>query len=144
MSNQVTETHIRSIVKLSIYKLFSIVVTYFMALAFGANPMQALTMSAVALTIGSLHYYLYERLALYVPWGRTEDGHDTTFRSIVKTIVYRITVIIVMMIAARVVFMDSNLMAFFMAAIKFLTHATTYFILERIFNRIEWGKVYPL
>ena len=116
------------------------IVSYFLALAFGANPMQALTMSFIALTIGSLHYYLYDRLSLLVSWGRTEDGHETTLRSIVKTVVYRITVIIVMMITARMVFMDSNWLAFLMAAIKFVTHAITYFTLERIFDRIQWGR----
>lgn len=143
MFNKITETHIRSIAKLSIYKIISVIVTYFLAVAFGANPMQALTMGAVALFIGSLHYYLYERLSLLVPWGRI-DGHDTTVRSIVKTIIYRITVVVVMMIAARMVFMDSNWQAFLMSAIKFLTHATTYFILERLFNKVEWGKVYSV
>ena len=141
MSSQVTETHLRSVVKLSVYKIISMVVSYFLALAFGANTAQALTMSLVALTIGSLHYYLYERLCLLVAWGRTEDGHDTTLRSIVKTILYRITVIIVIMITARMVFMDSNWAAFLMASIKFVTHAITYFTLERVFNRIQWGKI---
>lgn len=144
MSNQVTETHLRSVAKLSIYKIISMVVSYFLSLAFGANPMQALTMSLVALTIGSLHYYLYERLCLLVSWGRTEDGHETTLRSVAKTIIYRISVVIVIMIVARAVFLDSNWAAFLMASVKFVTHAITYFTMERLFNKIEWGKVYPL
>ena len=140
MSNQVTETQVRTISKMVIYKIISIVVSYFLSLAFGANPMQALTMSFVALTIGSVHYYLYDRLWLYIPWRRTE-GNDSTLRSVVKTIVYRITVIIVIMITARMVFLDSNWEAFLMASIKFCTHAITYFTLERVFNRIQWGKI---
>ena len=141
MSNQVTETHTRSVVKLTIYKIISIVVSYFLSLAFGANPMQALTMSFVALTLGSLHYYLYDRIWLYIPWSRNSEGHDSITRSIVKTILYRITVIIVIMITARIVFMDSNWEAFIMASIKFCTHAITYFTLERVFDRIQWGKI---
>lgn len=141
MSNQVTETHTRTIVKLVLYKIVSMVVSYFLSLAFGANPMQALAMSFVALTIGSLHYYLYDRLWLFIPWSRTQDGHDTRLRSIVKTIIYRITVIIVIMITARIVFLDSNWAAFFMAAIKFVTHAITYFTLERVFDSVQWGKI---
>ena len=141
MSNQVTETHIRSISKLVIYKIISMIVSYFLALAFGANPMQALTMSFIALTVGSLHYYLYERLCLLVKWGRTDDGMETTTRSIVKTITYRITVVMVMMVMARMVFLDSNWTAFIMSMIKVVTHAITYFTLERVFNRISWGKI---
>jgi len=141
MSNQVTETHLRTVVKLSLYRIISMVVSYFLSLAFGANAMQALTMSLVSLFIGSLHYYLYDRLCLIVPWGRDSEGHDSTVRSVVKTIVYRISVLIVIMITARVVFMDSNWAAFLMAATKFVTHAITYFTLERVFDRIQWGKI---
>jgi len=140
MSSQVTETQLRTVSKLVIYKIISILVSYFLALSFGANTAQALTMSVVALTIGSLHYYLYDRLWLFISW-RRDEGNDSTLRSVVKTIVYRITVIIVMMITARMVFMDSNWEAFLMAAIKFCTHAITYFTLERVYNRISWGKI---
>ena len=141
MSNQVTETHTRTISKMVLYKIISMTVSYFLSLAFGANPMQALTMSFFALTVGSLHYYAYDRLCLFVSWGRTEDGQDTNVRSIVKTIIYRITVIIVIMIIARAVFLDSNWAAFLMASVKFVTHAIAYFTLERVYNRIQWGKV---
>jgi len=140
MSSQVTETQLRTVSKLVIYKIISMLVSYFLALSFGANTAQALTMSVVALTIGSLHYYLYDRLWLFISW-RRDEGNDSTLRSVVKTIVYRITVIIVMMITARMVFMDSNWEAFLMAAIKFCTHAITYFTLERVYNRISWGKI---
>jgi small-conductance mechanosensitive channel len=140
MSNQVTETHARTIAKLAVYKFMSIFVAYFLSLAFGANTMQALTMSLAGLTIGSVHYYLYDRLSLYVKWGRTPEGHDTTLRSIVKTIVYRITVVMVTMIIARMVFLDSTWTAFVMASIKFVAYAIAYFIIERGFDRLQWGK----
>lgn len=140
MSNQVTETQFRTISKLVIYKIMSMIVSYYLSLAFGASTAQAFTMSIIALTLGSLHYYLYDRIWLFIPWKRSE-GNDSTVRSLVKTIVYRITVIIVMMITARVVFMDSNWEAFLMAAIKFCTHAATYFTIERVYNRISWGKI---
>jgi hypothetical protein len=141
MPNQVTETHTRTVSKLVVYKIISMVVSYFLSLAFGANTAQAFTMSIVALTLGSAHYYIYDRLCLYVPWGRTPDGHDTKLRSIIKTIIYRISVVIVIMIVARAVFLDSNWAAFLMASVKFVTHAITYFTLERVFDRISWGKI---
>lgn len=141
MFNQVTETHARTASKMIIYKIISMTVSYFLSLAFGANPMQALAMSFFALTVGSLHYYIYDRLCLFVSWGRTMDGHDTPIRSVVKTITYRITVVIVIMIIARAVFLDSNWEAFLMASVKFVTHAITYFALERVFDHIQWGKV---
>lgn len=140
MSNQVTETHLRTIVKSALYRVISVTISFFLALAFGANTTQALQVGAVALIIGSLHYYLYDRLALLVPWGR-KDGKDSKVRSIIKTILYRITVLIVIMITSRIIFLDSNVAAFLMASVKFVTHALTYFTLERVFDRISWGKI---
>ena len=140
MSNQVTETHLRTIVKSALYRVISVVISFFLALAFGATTTQALQVGAVALIIGSVHYYLYDRIALLIPWGR-QDGKDSKARSIIKTILYRITVLIVIMITSRIIFLDSNVAAFLMAAIKFCTHALTYFTLERIFNKISWGKI---
>jgi hypothetical protein len=43
---------------MAVYKIISMTVSYFLSLAFGANPMQALAMSFVALTVGSVHYYV--------------------------------------------------------------------------------------
>lgn len=140
MSNQITETHIRTIVKSMIYRIISVVISFFLALAFGANTTQALQVGAVALFIGSFHYYVYDRLSLLVKWGRV-NGKDSKKRSIIKTILYRITVLIVIMITSRIIFLDSNVAAFLMASIKFVTHAITYFTLERIFDHIQWGKV---
>ena len=140
MLNQVTETHTRTLAKSVIYRIISIVISFFLALAFGATVSEAFQVGAVALIIGSVHYYLYDRLSLFVPWGRT-DGVDTKLRSTIKTVIYRITVILVQMVTARMIFLESNWLAFLMASIKFVTHATTYFTLERVFNKIGWGKV---
>lgn len=140
MSNQVTETHARTIVKSAIYRVISVVISFFLALAFGASTTQALQVGAVALFIGAVHYYIYDRLSLLIPWGR-RDGKDTKVRSVIKTILYRITVLLVIMITSRMIFLDSNVAAFLMASIKFVTHAITYFTLERVFNYIGWGKV---
>lgn len=140
MPNTVTETHVRTIAKAVIYRIISVVISFFLGLAFGATVSQALQLGAASLIIGSVHYYLYDRLSLLIPWGRV-DGVDSKWRSIIKTVIYRITVIIVMMIMARVIFMDSNWLAFLMSSIKFVTHAITYFTLERVFNKISWGKI---
>jgi uncharacterized membrane protein len=141
MSNKVTETHMRSVAKLSIYKIISMVVSYFLSMAFGANPMQALFISFMALTVGSLHYYLYERLCLFVRWGRDELGHDSKVRSFIKTLIFRITALIITAVIARNVFLDDNWLALLMASTKFITNALTYFTLERVFDRIQWGKI---
>lgn len=137
------ETHVRTIVKAAIYRVMSILTTVLMTLAFGGSIAQAWSMGAIALIIGSTHYYLYDRLWLYIPWKRSTDGNDSQMRSIVKAVIYRVTAMISIAITARLVFADSTLIAFMMAFGKFVLASATYFVIERVFNIIEWGKVKP-
>jgi uncharacterized membrane protein len=134
------ETHIRTVVKSALYRVLSVVTAVILALLLGGNIQQALTLGFVALAIGAVHYYLYDRLWLYIPWQRSDDGHDTYKRSIVKAIIYRITAWIILMIIAWSVFADTTFTAFLFATLKFAANACTYFILDRIFNWINWGK----
>jgi uncharacterized membrane protein len=135
----VKETHLRTVVKTVIYRILSIIVTIGLTLAFGGSPLQAVQFGLVSLIIGSSHYYIYDRIWQFISWQRSADGRDTKLRSIVKAIIYRITVILVLMITARMIFADSNLTAFLVATTKFVINTATYYILERIFNRTTWG-----
>lgn len=136
----VGETHARTVVKAAIYRVASIVSMIILTLILGGNWMQAVTMGFVSLIIGSLHYYAYERIWLWVGWQRNTQGQDSRYRSLIKAIVYRITVLMVMMISARMVFADTNLIAFALASLKFVTNALAYYGIERVFNNISWGK----
>ena len=138
------ETHLRTIVKAAIYRVMSIVTTVIMTLLFGGSIEQAWSMGLIVLIIGSTHYYLYDRLWLYIPWRRSDEGNDSRVRSIVKAVVYRITAMMSIAITARLVFADSNLIAFLVAFGKFILASVTYFVIERVFNLIEWGKVKPV
>lgn len=135
------ETHKRTLVKTVIYRILSIIVTMGLTLAFGGSALQAVQFGLVSLIIGSSHYYIYDRIWQFIPWQRSLEGQDTQFRSIVKSIVYRITVILVVMISARVIFADNNLTAFLVATSKFAINTATYYVLDRFFNRTAWGLV---
>jgi uncharacterized membrane protein len=143
MFNKVTvsETHIRTIVKAAAYRLVSVVAAIILTLILGGNPWQAVTMGGIALFIGSLHYYIYDRLWLFIPWHRDDQGKDSWWRSTIKAVIYRITALIILMILARMVFAETNLIAFLLAAGKFIINAIAYLLLERLFNWIQWGKV---
>jgi uncharacterized membrane protein len=126
--------------KTAIYRVISVIVTFFLTLALGGTMAQALTFGLAALVIGAVHYYIYDRIWVLIPWRRSESGDERTSRSLVKAIIYRITVILVVALLARAIFTDSNVTAFLMASIKFAINAMTYYVLERKFNCIEWGK----
>lgn len=136
----VTETHPRTLIKAAIYRIFSIVSTIGLTLILGGNWLQAINMGIMVLVVGTAHYYLYDRLWLWIPWQRTSTGIDSHWRSIVKAIIYRLTALLSFMILARAVFADTTLIAFLLASGKFVINATTYYILERVFNTVSWGK----
>jgi uncharacterized membrane protein len=138
---ETSETQIRSITKVAIYRVFSICVSVALALYFGGTMTQAALMGAATLINGSIHYYLYERLWLRIKWGRSAEGVDSKLRSFVKAFIYRCTVIIVISITARLIFVDSTVTAFVIGLIKFGVNMITYLGLERIFNSISWGKI---
>ena len=141
MFNKVSgETHIRTLVKAACYRVASMLVAVGLTLLLGGNILQAMAMGDISLFIGSLHYYLYDRIWLWIPWQRDQHGDDTTWRSIIKSVVYRITAMIVYMILARVVFADTNFIAFLLGVGKFLANAAAYFLIERVFNAIKWGR----
>ena len=135
----VKETHLRTGLKTIIYRILSIIVTVCLTLAFGGSPLQALQFGLVSLIIGSSHYYIYDRIWQFIPWQRSEQGQDSQLRSIVKAVIYRITVILVLMITARMIFADDNLTAFLVATTKFIINTATYYSLERVFARTGWG-----
>ena len=134
------EKHVRTVVKAACYRLMSIAITFVLTLFLGGNVWQAFTMSLGVLIIGSLHYYLYDRLWLWIPWHRNSQGEDTVARSLTKSIIYRVTAILLTALMARVLFAETNFIAFALASIKFVANAIGYFLIERLFNRIRWGR----
>ena len=57
-----TETHTRTVVKLVLYRILSSFIAFFLTLILGGNPMQAFAVTTLILVVGSLHYYIYDRL----------------------------------------------------------------------------------
>lgn len=145
MSDKVSgETHARTIAKAACYRLISMLGSVALTLVLGGNIMQALAMGGISLIVGSLHYYLYDRIWLWIPWQRDQHGTDTTWRSVVKSVIYRATALVIYMMLARAVFADTNLIAFLLGAGKLVTNTAAYFFLERVFNRVKWGRKHAI
>ena len=134
------ETHARTVAKAICYRIVSILITIMLTMVLGGSILQAVAMGTIVLVIGSLHYYLYDRLWLWIGWDRDRHGKDTIRRSFVKSVVYRITAIIITAFMARMVFADTTIIAFLLATLKFVFNAAGYFLIERVFNRLSWGR----
>jgi uncharacterized membrane protein len=143
MTGIVKETHMRTTVKAVVYRLFSVLLAIAITLSYGATLAQALTFGAIALVWGLAWFYLFDRLALLISWHRDEQGKDTRTRSVVKSILYRIGALTFSAMLGRMMFLDSNLTAILMAFTQFLLNISVYFLLERIWNEVVWGKILP-
>jgi uncharacterized membrane protein len=139
----IKETHLRTTIKAGAYRIISVTLAFLLTMVYGATLQQSLTFGLVALLAGMLWFYLYDRVWLLIPWHRDDEGHDTRTRSAVKAIFYRMVVILMSAAAARAVFTDSNLTAMLMAGSQFMMNLLLYFTLERIWDSISWGKIFP-
>jgi uncharacterized membrane protein len=139
----IKETHTRTTLKAAIYRVLSVSMAISLTIVYGATLEQALTFGLVALLVGMLWFYLYDRVWLFVPWHRDEEGKDTKTRSAVKAVLYRLVVILMTAATARAIFTDSNFTAMLMAGSQFVSNILIYFVLERVWNKITWGKIIP-
>lgn len=139
----VKETHTRTTLKAAIYRVLSVSMAISLTIVYGATLEQALRFGLVALLVGMLWFYLYDRVWLFVPWHRNEEGTDTKTRSAVKAVLYRLVVILMTAATARAIFTDSNFTAMLMAGSQFVSNILIYFILERVWNKVAWGKIIP-
>ena len=139
----IKETHLRTTVKAGVYRTISVTLAILLTMVFGATLEQALKFGAVALLAGMLWFYLYDRVWLFIRWHRDSEGKDTKTRSAVKAVLYRIVVILMTAATARAIFTDSNFTAILMAGSQFVSNILIYFVLERVWNRVAWGKIIP-
>jgi uncharacterized membrane protein len=141
--NIVTETHARTLTKTVLYRSIVVLVMMAMVLAYGGSPIQALQYGLATIIIGTSVYYVYERLCLFVPWARDAEGKDSMLRSVIKTVFYRLIIIGVVMVVSRLIFLESNASAAGFALVQTVINLVVYFIVERVFNRVNWGKKLP-
>ncbi|CAB4129106.1 Domain of unknown function DUF2061, membrane [uncultured Caudovirales phage] len=139
VKNTVTETQVRSIIKTASYRLASSGVATISALLFGATARGAGAVGIFVLVFGIFTYYVNERIWLRTGWGR-DAGVDSQKRTIVKTVLYRIFIFFVATTVGYVVITHEIFSAMYFALTQIPLTLITYYLIERFFNRIGWGK----
>jgi uncharacterized membrane protein len=141
----VGETHTRTLAKTIAYRIASIVLTMVITGLLGGDQGDMAKMGVAALVLGSLSYYLHDRVWLLFGWNRDGQGVDSTKRSIIKTIVYRIIVLVMTFTVAKIVLTEnSNQTAATFAIVMMIANAVMYFVFEKVCNYIGWGKKLPV
>jgi uncharacterized membrane protein len=135
------ETYTRTTVKSVLYRLFSVTLAITLTLAFGGTIDQALKFGIASLLLGIALYYIYDRIWVRISWLRNEEGKDAKSRTAVKSVLYRFTAWLTVVAFARTMWAPTDLIAILMATTQFTLNLVTYFVTERIWNEIAWGKI---
>jgi len=135
-----TETHTRTIAKTISYRVINTLITFLMTfLLFGVSAALAGSLALAQIILGSLIFYLHDRIWLKSSWA-TEHNNEGQKRSIVKTITYRFIVLVAGFIVARLIITSSNETAAWWTITSMALSMVFYYIHERIWVKITWGK----
>jgi uncharacterized membrane protein len=136
----VKETQYRTIVKLVTYRLLAATATALLVMYYGASIYGALMFALTSLWLGGIIYYFHERAWLFTNFNRNV-GNDGQVRSIVKTVTYRIAAMVAIFLTSLVLVTDKAQDAASLTLLLASTNLVLFYIIERIFNKIKWGKI---
>ena len=137
----IIETHSRTLLKTIAYRILCTIAIYFIAVALGASSAASGTMAITIFFLGIVLYYLHDRIWNRFNWHRNEDGKESARRSMVKTILYRLVTVVIAAILAKLIMTDSNQTAMAFAVSQFVVNMILYYLVERVFNRFNIGRV---
>ena len=135
------ETHRRTLTKTVLYRLLSVIAIFVLSLAFGASGSTAGVLGLGAVVFGTLAYYVHDRVWLRFAW-LTHGDQETKSRSLIKSVTYRIVVLFIAFGLAKVFLTASTETALLFTVIQMVINFALYYLVERVFNFISWGKTY--
>lgn len=135
------ESKLRTVSKTVVYRILCTIGVGLLALAIGATGAQAGTLALISFFIGIIMYYIHDRVWNLFDWKRDEQGKESAIRSIVKTVIYRILVMIIVVLLVKFIITDDNAMAISFAVGQFLINLILYYIVERVANKIQKGRI---
>jgi uncharacterized membrane protein len=134
---RVGESRTRTVTKTAVYRVLSTVAVYFLCLALGITSKGASTMAIAAFVLGIVMYYTHDRVWNMINWRRNEECKEGNLRSVTKTITYRIVVLVVSGVVARLLVVSSAGAAATFAIWNLVINMTLYYALERVANVIR-------
>lgn len=135
------ESHSRSLVKGITWRMTGTVDTIVIAWLITGNIPAALKIGAVEVITKIFLFYLHERVWGRISWGRKEK--ESHRRSFVKGISWRITGTVDTMIIAFII-TGHFPNALKIGGIEVVTKLFLYYLHERLWTTIKWGKTNPV
>lgn len=135
------DTPFRSITKGVSWRIFASIDTFFLSWFILGNPLHAGSIAGFELLTKILLYFLHERLWNLIPFGRGITGKVAHWRSITKGITWRFvgsvdTIFISWIISGKL------LGSIQLGGMEVVTKILLFYIHERIWVRIKWGRVF--
>ena len=138
---QVKDIPARSFVKGLSWRLLASIDTFLLGWLVFGRPDHAIAIAGFELLTKVILYFLHERLWNLIAFGRRADGSVAPIRSIVKTISYRFfgsmdTAFLSWMVTGKLGG------AFALSGLEVITKMLLYFLHERLWSKVKWGRVY--
>lgn len=140
------ETNFRTIIKTISYRVVNTVITLLVTLiVFDTETSVAGSMALAQLIVGSLVYFIYDRIWTSFKWNVEKSEHiilsESKFRSFLKTIGYRLIIFILGTLTARTIMTSDNIIAIYWALTSNFVSLIIYYLHERCWNLIKRGKI---
>jgi uncharacterized membrane protein len=133
------ETHARTLTKTVVYRVLSVIAIILLSLAFGASDAVAGVLGLGAVVLGTVAYYIHDRVWLRFAW-LTSDNSESRWRSLIKSVTYRLIAIGLAFAMAKIFLTTSNSTAAAFTIAQMAINFVLYFVVERVFNLLAWGK----
>jgi uncharacterized membrane protein len=134
------ETHIRTVTKTVVYRVLSVIAIILLSLAFGASDAVAGALGLGAVVFGSIAYYIHDRVWLRFAW-LASNNNESQLRSLIKSVTYRLIAMGIAFAMAKLFLTSSNSSAAAFTITQMAINFVLFFVVERVFNLIAWGKV---
>lgn len=138
----IKETHARTATKAVIYRILSVVAIMLISVfGMGATWEEAGQVGAIVVVLGTTIYYVHERLWIKTGFNRSLIGLDGHWRSLSKTVIYRLLTMAASFGIATFVLGAAPGGATAFALAQAATNMTLFYLVERAFNSVNWGRI---
>jgi len=135
------DTPFRSVTKGVSWRIFASIDTFFLSWFILGNPIHAGSIAGLEILTKILLYFLHERFWNIIPFGRGLTGKVAHWRSLIKGITWRFvgsidTVLLSWFISGKI------LSSIKIGGTEIITKILLFYIHERIWVKIKWGRVF--
>lgn len=133
MTNQ---TQLRSITKTALYRVFTLVIGWFIAFAITSSKEQSTYIALFTQTFAIVWYYINERIWSHIDWAWLSlEQHR---RTLIKTLLYKIIMITASFSISYYITKNAG-SAGMIVFIKHIITTGSYYVYDRIWTHINWG-----